>query len=225
VTTLDEGEVLRTPCDKTPNGLPRHSTARKLADRLLTHHGGGSAPKRAILWHGQEAQVFQGGVWGVYPKGWLAWALRVCQLTGCAHHELLHVCSGGLGRDVLGIRVDMRPAANPDVVGDGRHLPFADGTFRGVLLDPPYSVEYAEQLYGTSYPRPSHLLAEAARVVRPGGVIGMLHFLVPYPPPECDIVGVWGVTQGCGYRIRAFTVYRKEQRGLFAEPRTARGAP
>jgi SAM-dependent methyltransferase len=214
LNALDEGEVLHTPCDQTKHGIPLHSTARKAKS---------SKPKRGILWDGQEAQMFQGGVWGVYPKGWLGWALRVCGLTGCAHHELLHVCSGGLGRDVIGIRVDLRPAANPDVVGDGRHLPFADRTFRGVLLDPPYSVEYAEQLYGTDYPRPSHLIAEAARVVRPGGVIGLLHFLVPNPPEGCDIVGVWGVTQGCGYGIRAFTVWRKQQAGLFDGTRAAAG--
>lgn len=212
--SIDDGEVLRTPCDKTTNGLPRHTTARKLADRLASHHGGGAAPKRALLWHGMSAEAFQGGVWGVYPKGWLEWALRCCEVAGIQHEDLLHVCSGGLGRDMLGIRVDIRPEMNPDVVADGRALPFADGTFRCVLIDPPYSVEYAEQLYGTEYPRPSHLLAEAARVVRPGGVIGMLHFLVPYPPPECDIAGVYGVTQGCGYRIRAFTVYRKHARSL-----------
>lgn len=211
---IDEGEVLRTPCDRTTNGLPRHTTARKLSDRL-GNHGGGRAPTRGLLWNGVAAETFQGGVWGVYPKGWLEWAMRVCQLTGCSHHELLHVCSGGLGRDALGVRVDIRPAACPDVVADGRNLPFADETFRGVLLDPPYSIEYADQLYGTEYPRPSHLLAEAARVVRPGGVVAMLHFFVPYPPAGCDIAGVYGVTQGCGYRIRAFTVYRKQQRGLF----------
>lgn len=87
-----------------------------------------------------------------------------------------------------------------------------------MLLDPPYSVEYARELYGTDYPRPSHLLAEAARVVRPGGCVGFLHFLVPKPgSPLLTIERVWGVTQGCGYRIRAFTVLRRRSADLFGE--------
>lgn len=115
-----------------------------------------------------------------------------------------------------GVRVDLRAGARPDVFGDGRRLPFRSDVFDAVLLDPPYSVEYAETLYGVEYPRPSHLLVEAARVVRPGGAIGFLHFLVPVPPPRCRIERVVGVTQGLGYRIRAFTLYRRDQAELFA---------
>jgi len=87
-----------------------------------------------------------------------------------------------------------------------------------VLLDPPYSVEYAKSLYNVEYPRPSHLLAEAARVVRRGGSVCMLHFLVPFPPPDCKVESVLGVTQGLGYRIRAWTVFRKLQATLLFEP-------
>lgn len=142
------------------------------------------------------------------------WAVK--QL-GCTPREVLHVCSGMLTRDDVGggVRVDIRPEQRPDVVADGRALPFADASFGGVLIDPPYCVEYAEELYGTDYPRPAHLLAEASRVVRPCGRIGFVHYLVPFPPERCRIVSVTGVTQGCGYRIRAFTVLEREQEGLF----------
>ncbi len=99
-------------------------------------------------------------------------------------------------------------------MADGRALPFPDAEFAAVLIDPPYTVEYAWDLYGTDYPRPSHLLAEASRVVRPCGRIGILHFLVPMPPPACRLDLVRGVTTGCGYRIRAFTVFQREQEGL-----------
>jgi hypothetical protein len=131
----------------------------------------------------------------------------------------LHVCSGGLAAGTPGVRVDIRPATSPDVVADGRALPFADETFAAVLIDPPYTVEYARDLYGTDYPRPSHLLREAARVVRPLGRIGFVHFLVPNPPAGCDLIDVHGITQGCGFRIRALTVYQRRQRGLFDEVR------
>jgi len=101
------------------------------------------------------------------------------------------------------------------LIADGTKLPFPDNAFGGVILDPPYSVEYAKDLYGVEYPRPSHLLSEAARVVKPCGKIGILHFLVPMPPKGCTVSGVTGVTQGCGYRIRAFTIYEKGQDELW----------
>jgi len=115
------------------------------------------------------------------------------------------------------MRVDLIPARRPDVISDCRALPFREDAFSGVLMDPPYSVEYAAVLYGTDYPRPSHLLREAARVVRPGGRIGILHFLVPSPVEDLQLERVYGVTTGTGYRIRAFSVFRRRDRMLFDE--------
>ncbi len=143
---------------------------------------------------------------GGYPRGFVAWAAP--QLNA-RPREVLHLCSGGLPTGVGRCRVDVRPSMRPDVVADCRALPFRAASFRAVMLDPPYSEEYAAELYGTGYPRPSHLLAEASRVVEPGGRIGILHFFVPNPPPGCSFVGVRGVTFGCGYRIRAFTIYER----------------
>lgn len=147
---------------------------------------------------------------GIFPQGFLPWALR---LLG-APRSCLHVCSGSL-RPIEGhVRVDIRSSMAPDVVADGRHLPFLADAFDAALIDPPYTVEYSETLYGTEYPRPSHLLAEAARCVRPGGRIGILHFLVPRSPARTSHLGVWGVTTGTGYRIRAFTLFQREEARL-----------
>ncbi len=164
-----------------------------------------------MVWAPTEV-VEGGGTWGAYPKGFLAWAME--RMGRPDPSETLHVCSGGLGPATPGIRVDIRPEVLPDVVADGRALPFPDRRFRAVLLDPPYSVEYAESLYQTEYPRPAHLLAEAARVTRPLGLIGFVHFLVPNPPPDTRFERVIGIHQGCGYRIRALTLYRKRAPGL-----------
>lgn len=173
-------------------------------------------PKQPALWGRSEVLGVNDPepCYGRYPKGFLAWALGALGLRG---PRVLHVCTGGMSReDALGgTRVDIRREAAPDVLADGRRLPFPDGAWDGVMLDPPYSVEYAETLYRCEYPRPSHLLSEAARVVRPGGVVAMLHYLIPFPPPGCAFVSVTGITQGLGYRIRAWCVYRKEQQGLF----------
>lgn len=174
----------------------------------------GKGPGRPALWAVVETLHQPEPVYGVYPVGFVGWALK---RLGCRPREVVHVCSGALSADDVGggTRVDVRPEAHPDVLADGRALPFADGTFAGAMLDPPYTAEYASSLYGTEYPRPAHLLAEAARVVRPGGRIGFMHFVMPNPPPGCRIVRVFGVTQGCGYSIRAWTLYEREQEGLF----------
>lgn len=61
---------------------------------------------------------------------------------------------------------------------------------------------------------PSHLLAEAARVVRPSGRIAFVHTLVPMPPPGCRVVKVLGLSTGFGFHMRAVTIYEREQARL-----------
>lgn len=197
-----DSEVLSNVQDKTVAGLPREGDRRK----------SGAPPKPPALWCMRptlelEPCTSPESVWGGYPKGFVHEALK---LLRCSPPEVPHVCSGALPKG-HGIRVDLRSAARPDVRADGRNLPFADRTFRGVLIDPPYTVEYARDLYGVEYPRPSHLLAEALRVVRPGGRVGILHFLVPMSMPGLKLETVRGVTTGAGYRIRALSIFVREQ--------------
>lgn len=205
----DDAEIVSIGADKVVSRVPRHASARE-RDRVREWdrraHGGARQP---ALWGHQEA-ITGGSVFGQYPKGFTRWIAKVLRVQP---NQLLHVCSGALGPG-HGTRVDIRPEARPDVVADGRALPFADSSFAAVAIDPPYAVEYARDLYGVEYPRPSALLREAARVVRPGGRVGILHFLVPSPPAGCEVERCYGVTTGVGYRIRAFTVYRREQARL-----------
>jgi SAM-dependent methyltransferase len=197
-------EMVSTPSDKRRpgTGLPRHRDRRD----------NDAPPKQGKLWNTHQVVDAPAAVWGTFPERFLAWAYRELRVPP---REVLHVCSGTLAHAAGGVRVDIRAAAQPDIVADGRQLPFRDNAFGAVLIDPPWSLEYARDLYGTEYPRPSHLLAEACRVVRPLGFIGFVHFLVPNPPRGARIAGVTGLTQGCGYRIRAFTKFQKEQAALF----------
>lgn len=149
-------------------------------------------------------------VYGQYPRGlipaMLPWLL-------CGRHEVLHVCSGALPPGE-GIRVDIRPDAKPDILADGRHLPLPDGSVAAVMLDPPYTSHYAKELYGIEYPRPAHLLREAARVVRPGGRIVFVHYITPKPPPGCVFVRAFGLSTGFDMPMRAVTVYERAGRQL-----------
>jgi hypothetical protein len=150
-------------------------------------------------------------VFGMYPKHLVR---QIAQWLRCERREVLHVCSGGLGRGE-GLRMDIRPDARPDVVADGRSLPLRTSSVAAVMIDPPYTEHYAAELYGVEYPRPAHLLAEASRVVRPNGRIAIVHYITPNPPRGCELVKVFGLSVGFGYPMRAVTIYQKAQHGLF----------
>jgi SAM-dependent methyltransferase len=161
-----------------------------------------------VMFGFNEAEDF-----GVFPDGGgypLRFLARAYALLGVTDPDaMLHICSGSM---VRGTRVDVRRSVAPSVVADGRSLPFRDESFQWAMIDPPYSEEYATNLYGTGarYPSPASLLAEAARVLKPGGRIGFLHFQVPMFRKPLELRCVMGVTTGLGYAIRAFTVLNKD---------------
>lgn len=202
-------EVISAQHDKTAKGLPREGKERR----------SGAGVSQAIVWTATPAADFKASqFWGAYPKDFIRWA---CKMMRCNRQEVVHLCSGSLPKGEGALRVDIRPETEPDLVADCRALPIESDTAAAVLLDPPYTVEYAKDLYATEYPRPSALLAEACRIARPGAPIGFLHFLVALPPAGASIESVHGVTTGPNYRIRAFTIFRKDQRGLFRGPVTS----
>lgn len=196
---MKPGEVISIPPDGNRRGLPREGNQRR----------DGGKVSQASVWTATPAVDFEGPqFWGAYPKGFIRWA---CQVMQCNRSEVYHLCSGSLPKGEGALRVDIRPEVLPDLVADCRALPLAEGCAAAVLLDPPYTVEYAQDLYDTDYPRPSALLAEACRIAQPGAPIGFLHFLAAMPPAGASVEAVYGVTTGQNYRIRAFTVFRKKQ--------------
>jgi hypothetical protein len=150
-------------------------------------------------------------VYGQYPRGLIG---KMLPWLRCARHEILHVCSGSLPRGE-GIRVDIRPEAQPDILADGTDLHMiASGSIAAVMLDPPYSEGYAKSLYGVKYARPSHLLREAARVVRPGGRIAIVHYITPKPVPGIRFLKAFGLSTGFDMPMRAITIYERDHTPL-----------
>lgn len=153
-------------------------------------------------------------VFGQYPQGFIT---KLLPWMECDRHRILHLCSGSLPKGE-GIRVDIRASQHPDVVADARQLPrdlFPDGSVDGAMIDPPYTDDYARDLYGLDdAPKPAHLLREAARVVRPGGVIAFVHYLVPMPPDGASFLRAWGLSTGFGFPMRAVTLWRRDQASL-----------
>lgn len=176
--------------------------------------GPGVAPRRppiCMLFEDLAPAEQPTGVFGMYPAALIG---KLLPWLRAKRSEVLHVCSGALPRGD-GMRIDIRVGALPDLRADGRALPLRDSCVNAVLLDPPYTAHYAQELYGVDYPLPSHLLAEAARVVRPGGRVGFVHYLVANSPPACHHVKTFGLSMGFGYPMRAVTIYEREQSGLF----------
>lgn len=210
---MKPGEVLSVPPDKNRTGIPREGAQRRGGDRIT----------QAAVWTAQPAVDFEASqFWGAYPRDFIRWA---CRAMRCERQQVVHLCSGTLPAGEGLLRVDIRPEVKPDIVADCRKLPLPNDFAAAVLLDPPYTVEYAQDLYSTEYPRPSALLAEASRIAQPGAPIGFLHFLVPLPPAAAQIEAVYGVTTGPNYRIRAFTVFRKNQPELEMRHPTSSGDP
>jgi hypothetical protein len=153
-----------------------------------------------------DLDVFEEG--GGFPVGFLEFALRTLDCDDPT--RVLHVCSGSVRAPFT---VDRRASVRPAVQADARALPFLDGSFRWVIADPPYSRTWAKVLYSVTarqYPTPGGIVREAMRVLRPGGRLGLLHYMVPpYAAASVRLVGCWGITVGPGSTIRAWTVLEK----------------
>jgi len=138
--------------------------------------------------------------YGAYPCGFY-WRARAL-LPG----EICHLCSGKVKGDFT---VDLNSAVEPDLVADARNTGLPAESFNAVLIDPPYTPEDAEQ-YGFGYPEPKDLLAEAWRLIKPGGRVGLLHFIVPRKPhKDARLLAMIAVVTGFGNRMRVLTVFEK----------------
>lgn len=110
---------------------------------------------------------------------------RLWQLLG-KPQKVLHPF-GGLAE--IGDRVDLNATTSPTWVGDAHDLNWiADETYDLVVLDPPYSNEEAEELYGTPRLRWGTFIGEAVRVTRTGGHVAIYHVKQPPRPAGTRLV-------------------------------------
>lgn len=151
---------------------------------------------------------------GGYPHGLIQFAGKLMGVTN--HAKVVHLCSGSVRAPLT---FDLRPTTAARCIADVRHLPIRAGSVRWVMVDPPYSQEHAEDLWGTGaqYPTGAALFREVRRILEPGGQVAYLHFLVPKLPAGMQRISTHGVTTGPGYRIRALTIARRlhDEQGLF----------
>jgi len=88
---------------------------------------------------------------------------------------------GGLAE--IGDTVDLNATTAPTWVGDAHDLHWIpDETYDLVVLDPPYSNQEAEELYGTPPLRWNTYVGEAVRVCKTGGHVAVYHVKQPPRP-------------------------------------------
>lgn len=116
---------------------------------------------------------------GAYPRGFENMIQDILDTTDYVHFFA--------GKAKTGYRIDCNPGVCPDLVADVHDLHMIpDGHFQAGIADPPYTEEFARDLYGTKYPTWSKWSRELARVVRPGGKIAVMHNYIVPKIPGCE---------------------------------------
>lgn len=158
--------------------------------------------------------------YGAYPSGFLE---RAKPLIGCGKHgaRVLHCC-GGLAKEYpydkgfLGYgnadqTMDTDPMLKPDILGDATDIAtWPEQWWDGIIIDPPYTKADAAQYRGGNLPKANLLLKIALQHVPLGGMVGMLHYIVPQPPRDITkFIACVGVFVGYNNRMRAFSVFQR----------------
>jgi hypothetical protein len=110
---------------------------------------------------------------------------RLWQVLG-RPEKVLHPF-GGLSE--IGDSVDLNETTTPTWVGDAHDLHWIDDdSYDLVILDPPYSNEESEELYGTGPLKWTKFTAEAVRVCKVGGHVAVYHVRQPPRPSGTVLV-------------------------------------
>jgi len=130
--------------------------------------------------------------------------------------DLLKIPKGAMilhsfgGKAEFGLRCDLNVETQPNVIADAHFLPFRDGAFDLVILDPPYSDELSERLYGTGKLTFKRYTKEAVRVTREGGYIAMFHVIATPQIPNSRLVKRIFIEHRLWHRLRCVHIHKKD---------------
>ena len=149
---------------------------------------------------------------GAFPAGFLKWIKKM----GWWGVKRCHLCAGMI-EDPGSVRVDIKPETEPTIIADARDTKLEDNTFDFVTIDPPYSRDLADKLYGTAkhFTGIDGFAKEAVRICKPGGLILTLSYQIPRRLKDCDFIAVCGIyTIPSVSYMRCLTVSKKKARAL-----------
>jgi len=149
-------------------------------------------------WH--KAQLH-----GQYPPTFLQRALALFPNA----QQVLHCPSGTVTGPGLTIDLIEDRTRCPHIIADAAALPLASGSVDLVLSDPPYTKEDSA-IYGCAPFPMRKFMAEAHRVLRRGGHLGMLHLHYPaYRQKEWRLIGLIAVVTGACRVTRLFSIFKR----------------
>jgi ubiquinone/menaquinone biosynthesis C-methylase UbiE len=114
-----------------------------------------------------------------------------------------------------GDTTDMRPESGAQIIAKYDQLPIKDDVYDMVIADPPYTCGFANEWieHPKDLPKPKRILFEAARVVKPGGLIAILHVIVipAYKDAFVERVALHPILCGPNNAIRVLNVFRRKK--------------
>lgn len=113
------------------------------------------------------------------------------------------------GHAEYGLRLDIVPEIEPDIIGDAHDLPFKNGVFDVAILDPPYSDEYSKVLYKTGKLSFGRYTKEAVRVVKLGGYIVVYHYLATPRLENTELAMRIFLETRIWHKLRCVHIYKK----------------
>lgn len=119
-------------------------------------------------------------------------AVREILLNETVGSTVIHLFGGHAD---FGLRLDVDPLTNPDVIGDAWLPPFARDTFDAAILDPPY--------FNIRQQEKTALLRAAAWIVRPGGHVYWFHTIRIDADRSLPLRALWLIDVGrmCSVRV------------------------
>jgi len=154
----------------TPNQLEQHQDVELIVNQL---HG--KVPIE-VMYLPRPATNYS----GCYPKYFEKHLPRLLETENYVHFFG--------GKAETGYKIDFNRELKADLYHNVQDLTneIQDNLFEGGMADPPYTKEFAENLYNCDYPKWSLWTKELVRVVKPNGLIGIMQNYIVPRLPNCE---------------------------------------
>ena len=127
--------------------------------------------------------------------------------------KVLWLFAGGVNPNKDNDTCDIRSETNATFICDFKEIPKSvNGKYDIIVADPPYNQLFADE-WKTDLPKPKHIIKEAHRLLKPGGILLLFHIIVT-PTYRKDFgferIGLHPVLCGLHNAIRVVNVLKKQ---------------